>query len=273
MRVLIDGREASPEQASISVFDWAVQRGFGCFEVIRAYRGSPFRLAEHLSRLRRSADILGLSVPDRGRLTAWVETIGAAGGDCQIRVMVTGGGRDPLADAPSRIVVLWEPLPDIPTPLRMLPITAPWHAATDDNPFYGVKWLSYAPNMATTDLARRSGFDEALLLAPDGTVLEGPTFCIAWVVAGRVETPALTLGVLPSITRAVLLEGAARLGREVDEGVFPIDRLLEADEVIGLSTVKEVAPVGVVGDREFSAGPVGSDLAAVFRAIVGEETR
>lgn len=272
MRVLIDGKEAAPEQASISVFDWALQRGLGCFEVIRAYKGRLFRFGEHLSRLQRSAAVLEIPLPDPERLTAWVETVAAAGGDCQVRVMITGGGRDPLVAAPSRTVVLWEPLPEISVPLRMQPITAPWHAATDDNPFYGVKWLSYAPNMATTDLVRRSGFDEAMLLSPDGIVLEGPTFCVAWVVAGRVETPALSLGVLPSITRAVLLEGAARLGLGVDEGAFSLERVMRTDEVICLSTVKEVIPVGLVGDREFSAGPVTADLAAVYRAIVREET-
>jgi len=169
--------------------------------------------------------------------------------------------------------VLWEPIASAPDALRLLPMEAPWHPATDNSPFYAVKWLSYAANMASTDLARRRGYDEALFLTLDGLVLEGPTFSVAWVAGGRLETPSLGLGILPSITRAVLLDEAApRLGLPVVEGVFPLARLLEADEALALSTVKEVTPLAAVGDRAIPRGEVSGRLAAAFREIVVAET-
>ena len=273
MRVLIDGVEVPEAEAGISVFDWGLQRGFGCFEVVRAYHGVPFRAAAHLDRLAGSAAALGLEVPPRAALEEWVRAVSRAGGDCQVRVMLTGGGRDPLVPAAGRTIVLWEPIASAPDALRLLPMEAPWHPATDRSPFYAVKWLSYAANMASTDLARRRGYDEALFLTPDGLVLEGPTFSVSWVIGGRLETPTLGLGILPSITRAVLLgEAAPRLGLPVVEGVFPLARLLEADEALALSTVKEVTPLAAVGDRAIPRGEVSGRLAAAFREIVVAET-
>lgn len=272
MRVLIDGVEVPEAEAGLSVFDWGLQRGFGAFEVVRAYDGRPFRLGAHLDRLAGSAASLGITPPPRSSLEEWVRAVARAGDDCQVRVLVTGGGRDPLMPVPSRTVVLWEPLPVLGGPLRLLPVEAPWHPATDRSPFYAVKWLSYAANMASTDIARREGYDEALLISPDGLVLEGPTFSVAWLQDDRLETPALSLGILPSITRAVVIaEAAGRAGLEAREGTFPLARLQSADEAFLLSTVREVAPIGSVGARAIPVGEKGRALAAAFRAIVEEE--
>ena len=273
MRVLIDGVEVSEAEAGISVFDWGLQRGFGCFEVIRAYHGVPFRAVAHLDRLAGGAAALGLDMPPRAALEEWVRAVSRAGGDCQVRVLLTGGGRDPLVRADGRTIVLWEPLAPAPEALRLLPTDAPWHPGTDRSPFYAVKWLSYAANMASGDMARLRGYDDALLVTPEGLVLEGPTFSVAWVVGGRLETPSLGLGILPSITRAVLLEEAApRVGLATTEGVFPLARLLEADEVLALSTVKEVVPLAALGEHSLPRGEWCGRLAIAFREIVAAET-
>ena len=271
MRVIIDGVPVADTEAAISVFDWGVQRGFGAFEVIRSYEGSPFRVGPHLERLERSLAALHIDAPDGGLLARWVDQVAAEGGDGVVRVIVTGGGRDPSFSAPSRTVVMWEPLPAVPVALRLEPMTAAWHPGTADSMFPGVKWLSYAPNMAATDAARRDGFDDALLLTRDGFVLEGPTFTVAWGIEGAIETPGMELGILASITRQVLLESAERLGVEVRPGAYPLARLMEADEVMALSTTKEVTPVSAVGETALGSGPLAGQLLAAHRAIVAEE--
>jgi branched-subunit amino acid aminotransferase/4-amino-4-deoxychorismate lyase len=272
MRVLIDGMEVPDGRAAISVFDWGLQRGFGCFEVVRSYDGVPFRTGSHLDRLQASAAALAMPLPPIAAIEEWVRKVSRAGGDCQIRVMVTAGGRDPLFAAPPRTIVLWEPLPSLPSPVRLLPMESPWHPATNRSPLSGVKWLSYAPNMASADIAKRAGYDGALLVTPAGVVLEGHTFCVAWLAGGRIETPSLDLGILASITRAVLFEVAGRLGLSVDEGAYPLDRMLEADEAVVLSTVQEILPIGVIGDRRMPAGDQWSRLAAAYKALAAEET-
>ena len=77
----------------------------------------------------------------------------------------------------------------------------------------GVKSLSYAANMQATRLAKAQGADEAVLVLPDGTVLEPPTSSIFWVSPqGGLRTPALDVGVLESITRDRLVKALRRRG-------------------------------------------------------------
>ncbi len=120
------------------------------------------------------------------------------------------------------------------------------------------------PNLSSTRLAIENGFDDALLISSDGTMLEGPTFSVAWVVDGVLETPTLDLGLLDSITRRLVLEDAMALGITLVEGRWPLPRLGDASEVMALSTTREVQPVSAIGDRQFGEGPVTSHLARSF---------
>ena len=190
------------------------------------------------------------------------------GGDCVVRVLVSGGTSVLTPGVDSAVIVYAEPLIDLPDNLRLLPLEAPWHAAGSSSELTGAKTLSYGPNLAATLAAQQAGFDDALLLARDGSVLEGPTYSVAWVKGGVLETPGLTLGVLESVTRGAVLDLAPTIGLEVSEGVFSFDDLLAADEVVALSTLKEVSPVAAVGGREWDPGPYGKALAAAFQALV-----
>ena len=270
MRVLIDGVEVAAGDASLSVFDWGVLRGFGCFEVIRAYGGETFRLGPHLDRMRRSAAALGLAEPP-AELADWASAVAADGGDCLVRIVMTAGSHDTLTDAPPRTIVVWEELPDLPDAFRLSARVAPWHAGGTFSELTRAKTLSYAPNMAAGLAAMADGYDDALLLGRDGSVLEGPTFTVAWFVDGVLETPSLDLGILESITRGVVLEVAADLGLSINEGAFPLARLLAADEAAVLSTVKEVSPLVAVDDAEVPRGPLTDKLrGAVLDRIAAE---
>ncbi len=263
MRVLIDGREADPATASVSVFDWGVVRGDGCFEALRSYEGVAFAVDAHLDRLWNSAEVLGMdgALPDRAAISGWISSAAADGGDCIVRVIATRGGSDAFIDAPPRLIVFWEQLPDLPQSMSLAEISAPWHPGGFPWALAGVKGLSYGPNMASMRMAKAAGFDDALLISREGIMLEGPTNSVGWVVDGVVETPSLDLGILSSITRTEALLAAAEIGVEVREGRFSTSRLDEAQEVFVLSTVKEVMPVTAVGARSFPIGPVTSRLA------------
>jgi branched-subunit amino acid aminotransferase/4-amino-4-deoxychorismate lyase len=271
MRVLIDGHPVDPQQAMISVFDWGLLRGDGIFEAIRCYRGRLFQLDAHLARLERSAALMNLDLPDLADITGWAKAVGEDGQDCSIRILVTRGGSDPDVDSPSRVVVLWEPIPELPDAISVRPTAAPWQSGGIPWELMGAKTLSYAPNMSAWRAARAEGFSDALLISRDGYVLEGPTFSIGWAINGKVETPSLDLGILASITRMVTLEVAADLGLTVTEGRFNLDRVLGADEVFALSTLKEVKTVDRVGPTQFEAGPITGKLAAAYTARVEAE--
>lgn len=264
MRVLIDGQPVEPEAASISVFDWGLQRGDGLFEVFRSYAGTIFALEAHLDRLEAGAEKLQLPLPSRNDMAAWLEAVAADGGDCRVRLVVTRGGDLPDIEAPGRCIVAWEHMSEPTSGLRLLPVDAPWHSGGTEWDLTGAKVISYAPNMSATRRAKNAGFDDALLIARDGWVLEGPTWSIAWFIDGVLETPSMDLGILASVTRSEVLETAADIGLTVVEGRWALDRLDGADEVVALSTLKEVAPVIAVGDRTFEPGDATAGLARAF---------
>lgn len=269
--VLVDGELLEPAQATVSVLDIGMQRGFGCFEALRSYGGRPFRSRAHSERLLASARKLGINEPDRDLVEGWIADRSAAGGDCVVRVYVTGGLDPAHPGEGSTIVVYAEPLPEDGGPVRLLPLDAPWHADGAASELTGAKTLSYGPNLAASLRAQQAGYDDALLIGRSGSVLEGPTYGVAWVVDGVLETPTLDLGILASITREAMLEVAATQALPVAEGRFRLDRMLAADEAVALSTVKEITPIERVGDRRWDPGPVTSRLAQGFDDLVATE--
>lgn len=269
--ILVDGEAVVPERACLPITDLAFQRGYGCFETMRAYRGRIFRRDAHLERLSASAARLRIPLPPRDLLRSWVDRVAAPDRDASVRVVVTGGTDPARPGRDSRTVVYAEVADPPPEALSLGVRLAPWHADGVASELTGAKVLSYAFNLAATLSSREDGFDDALLVGRSGRVLEGPTFSVAWVVGGQLRTPSLDLGILASITRGAVLEVASAAGVPVLEGRLPLDDLLGCDEVMAMSTTKEVVPVVRVGDRSFSPGPVTRLLSAGFRDLVEVE--
>lgn len=264
--VLING---APSDGRIPVTDSTVLRGDGCFEVLRAYHGSVFGMEEHLDRLERSAAALEIDLPHRDDLIAWVEKTAATVGNGAVRVLVSRGSAVPGHDDPPNVIVFGHTWDDVVGPARLKTVIAPWHSAGVPWQLAGAKLTSYAPNMSASRTARSAGYDDALLVTTDGTVLEGPTFSIAWVVDEALETPTLELGILDSITRRSVLSVALRGGIEIVEGIWNLERLTVASEVMAVSTLREVQPVVEIDDRNWEPGRVTEFLSNGFAELTG----
>jgi len=236
--------------------DDGLYRGDGAFEVIRLYEGRPFALADHVDRLQRSAEAIELGF-DRAALEREIEALleEAGGPDGQLRLIVTRGGR--------RIAAV-EPIPEHAETLSVATVTYSPTVVLD-----GVKSLSYAANMQSTRLARAHGADEAVLVRPDGVVLEPPTSSIFWVSAeGGLRTPALELGVLESITRDRLVKAL-----HVEVGAWPVDDLRGAHEAFLASTTREIQAVAAIDGRALPEAPGGRTREAqeAFAATLARE--
>jgi branched-chain amino acid aminotransferase len=251
----VDGAITPTAEAMVPLKDDGLYRGDGAFEVIRLYAGRPFALADHYDRLQRSAAALELSF-DRAALEAEVEALLATASEveAQLRLIVTRGGR--------RIAAI-EPVPERAAAAAVASVV--YQPTVILN---GVKSLSYAANMHATRLAKAHGAEEAVLVRPDGTVLEPPTSSIFWVSAGELRTTALEAGVLASITRDRLIKALP-----VSEGEYPLADLLGASEAFLASTTREVQPVSAVDGNELGAapGPVTAEAAKAFAAVVASE--
>ena len=151
--------------------DDGLLRGDGVFEVIRLYAGRPYALGEHLDRLERSAAALELPV-ERAELESEIAALLAEFGEheAQLRLVITRGGRR---------IASTENLPALGEVVTLASVTySPTVILT------GVKSLSYAANMQATRLAKAEGAEEAVLVRPDGIVLEPPTSTVFWVSSG-----------------------------------------------------------------------------------------
>ena len=234
----VDGAIGPAEGAMIGATDDGLLRGDGAFEVIRLYEGRPYALADHLDRLERSAGTIELTV-DRAALEhEIVDLLGEFGArDGGLRIVITRGGRR---------LLLCETLPDWDETIAVATVTyAPSVVLT------GVKSISYAANMQSTRIAESKGAAEAILVRPDGVVLEAPTSSVFWVSAeGGLRTPALDTGILESITRD-------RLVRElhVEEGDWDIEELRGAHEAFLASTTREVQAISAIDGRDLPEAP------------------
>ena len=225
----VDGRITPPAEATISILDEGLVRGDGAFEVLKLYSGHPFRLDAHLDRLSRSAVAIELDF-DRAALEREIDALLAADPppDGCLRVIVTRGGRRILtAEAAPEFA------PEIAVALVEL---------TPSEILGGVKSISYAANMQASRVAVSRGCGEAVLVRPDGIVLEGPTASVFWTTAeGVLRTPALSVGILDSITRDVIVEAV-----EVEEGAFDRADLLAADSAFLAGTNREIQPISSI---------------------------
>jgi branched-chain amino acid aminotransferase len=244
----VDGVISPTAAATIPLPDDGLYRGDGVFEVIRLYAGEPFALSEHLDRLERSAVTIELPVERKAierELEALLAEFGS--GEAQLRIVLTRGGRR---------ILLTEVLPERGSSVRVATVTySPTVILT------GVKSLSYGANMQATRIAQARGADEAVLVRPDGIVLEAPTSSIFWVSPeGGLRTPAISSGILESITRAQIVRSL-----HVEEGDFTVEDLLGTREAFLASTVREVQPVAAIDGRELETpGPRTTEAAETF---------
>ena len=131
------------------------------------------------------------------------------------------------------------------------------------------KSTSYAMSIAAEAEAKARGADDAIFVDGEGIVLEGPVTNIWWREGDLLLTPSLEVGILAGETRAALLELAAASGRAVEEGVYPLERLLGADEVFTSSSVREIIPVVSVDGHPFELGPAAASLQNALREEAG----
>lgn len=254
----VDGTVTPTAAAMVPMKDDGLYRGDGAFEVIRLYAGKPFALVDHLDRLERSGRAIELEF-DRPALEREISALlGQAGPiDGQLRLIVTRGGRR---------IAATEPIPAHAETLSLATVT---YAPTVI--LNGVKSLSYAANMQASRIAKGRGADEAVLVRPEGTVLEPPTSAIFWVAAGgELRTPALSDGVLESITRDRLVKAL-----DVTEGSWDVEDLRGAQEAFLASTTREVQAVAAIDGNALPAapGPRTVEAQQAFAATLGRELR
>jgi branched-chain amino acid aminotransferase len=259
----IDGVLEPAGGRHLSAFDRGFQLGDGVFETLRARAGRPTELAEHLARLRRSAEGLDIELGpsteadiERGIATVLeADGLGGPGGDASVRVTVSRGaifgrGLLPAEVAVATVVIQAWPVP--PTPAdhleRGLHLVTSAVRRDPASPLAALKTTSRADYVYARLEARRAGADDALFLTTDGRLSEATSANIFLVRArsraeAELATPGLDCAILPGTTRSWILGWAGAAGlAPVEASLEPAD-LAAADEAFLCSSVAGILPV------------------------------
>src|SRR5205807_1954025 len=233
--VNVNGQVFDEQHAAISVFDHGFLYGEGVYETLRTYNGQPFLFDRHMRRLRRSSEMLALSVPlSDAQIDARFRETMRAGGlgeetqrESYIRILITRGvgelSYDPAAcPTPSVVVIVKphvEPPPDVFTRgvrVALVPIVRN-HPGSVNPQIKSNNLLNNA--LAMQEAFRRGGF-EGIMRNYRGELAECTQSNLFVVRGGAALTPTTDSGLLPGITREFLFEVGASSGIPVREAVL-----------------------------------------------------
>ncbi|MCC6444572.1 MAG: aminotransferase class IV family protein [Armatimonadetes bacterium] len=273
--VYLNGSLIPSDEAFVSIHDRGLLYGDGLFETMRAYRGVPFRLEEHLARMEAGSRLIRMNLPARKSLRQAVLDAVAANGiaEAYVRLTVTRGpgiGMSLSACRAPTVMVAVRPSPQ--TPLSGCRAVLSSHRRDEDSPLSRVKSLNYLPSLLARAEAEEAGAEEAILLNRRGSLAEGAASNLFWVCRGILYTPAVSCGILPGTVRADVLLLAAGPGIQAREGAFPPESLQDADEAFLTNSSIEIRPLLRFGEHPIGTerpGPVTLKLQTAYREMVG----
>jgi len=281
--VYLNGSLIPRSQASISALDYGFLYGFGLFETMRAYGGWVFRLDRHLSRLARSAEILGVPIEATELKGAVMDTLRANKlGDARIRITISigEGGMvpDPSTCQKPTVLILaadYQPYPEQVYEKGFRAVVSSIRR-NSQSPLSRLKSANYLESMLARQEARAAGVDEALCLNEKGLLAEASMSNIFLVANGTLRTPGQESGILPGITREAVLELALQLGINTLEHDILLNELFQAQEAFLTNSLIEVMPLTEVDRKSIGSGKPGAitkRLMAAYRELVRTEQR
>ncbi|MFC1980714.1 aminotransferase class IV [Chloroflexota bacterium] len=287
--VYLNGSLIPRSRARVSVFDHGFLYGYGLFETMHAYNGEIFLLERHLRRLLDSAETIGLGsrLAEIDLEKACIDTLNANGlKDARLRLTVSRGEVESFPGTSTS---------STPTVLVAARNSSALSAEIYNNGYKAgvsslrrcsrstlskIKSANYLLSVLAMMEAKTAGLDEALLLNEQETIAEGSISNVFFVASSGLITPPLESGILPGITREVVMELADTMGISVTEGEVGLEDLGRFEEAFLTNSVIEVMPLVEVRDFVGRITPIGSGkpgkitkrLMAAYKEMVERET-
>ena len=281
--IWFDGKMVPWRDATTHVLTHTLHYGMGVFEGVRCYKTADgpaiFRLRDHTDRLFRSAQIFAMKIPfGKDELNeAQIECVRRNNLDsCYLRPLVFYGSHAMGVAAKSN-------------PVRVAIAAWPWGAYlgadglekgirvktssfTHHHPnitMCGAKAVcNYAVSILANQEAAHDGYEEAMLLDPQGFVCQGSGENVFVVRDGKLHTPDLSGGALAGITRETIITFAGELGIQVVERRITRDEIYVADEAFFTGTAAEVTPIREYRPSPHRRRPAGPDDRAAAKDVL-----
>ena len=279
MVVFFNGKFVPSSQALVPVNDRGFMYGDGLFETMRVINGRTFRFAQHLERMVRGADYLKIPLPFTPKeLEAFAAQLieQNAMSDAVLRVTLTRGsgerGYTPAHTEKPLLVMTLHPLPEQrdDSGLRWSMITSSYHIPAS-GAISSFKTTSKILHVFARIEAHERGADEALLLNTNGEVAETAGGNIFWVFQDKICTVPTGCGVLPGITRAVVLEVCQALGLETNKRVIKPQHLRNAEGIFVTQSVLGIVPIVAFDGEAVRPSPLVDQIASAYHAALVKE--
>ena len=268
--VWFDGKFVTIDKANVPITTHAIHYGTSVFEGIRAYWNVKnlyvFRLDEHIKRFRRSGQfynislnfsdkiisdaVIGICKKNKIKKSCYIRPFYFIG-DYGINLHVT-------EKAPTNVAIFTFPFGNLFNKDGITAGVVSWRKFSDmSTPPQAKMGGNYLNSIIATQEAKRSGFDEAILLDHNGNVSEAPGENIFIVREGQLITPPLSSSALNGITRDAVIKIARELDIDVTETEIARSELTISDEIFLTGTAAEITPIIAMDGKKIGNGKPG----------------
>jgi aminodeoxychorismate lyase len=279
MVVFLNGQFVAETQAVVSVNDRGFMYGDGLFETMRVFNGKPFRMAQHLERMVRGADFLKIKLPFTPKelqqfATQLVEKNQML--DSVLRVLVTRGpgerGYTPKgADTPTVVMTTHPAAPLDPNgPPQWSLITSSFRIPASD-PLSSFKTTNKLVSIMARAEAEEKGADEALITNTNGEVAETAGANLFWIYHDKICTTPTGRGVLPGLTRAVVLEICQVLALPTNKRVIKPEALRNAEGIFLTQSALGVIAIASLDGETVPQSPLVDQIHRAYCEMLAKE--
>ena len=279
MVVFLNGQFVAETQAVVSVNDRGFMYGDGLFETMRVFNGRPFRMAQHLERMVRGADFLKIKLPFTPK-----ELQQCAGQlieknqmpDSILRVMLTRGpgerGYTPKGAATPIVVMTLHPAAplDPNSPPQWSLATSSFRIPASD-PLSSFKTTNKLVSIMARAEAEEKGADEALITNTNGEVAETAGANLFWIYHDKICTTPTGRGVLPGITRAVVLEICQVLALPTNKRVIKPEALRNAEGIFLTQSALGVVAISSLDGETVPQSPLVEQIHCAYCEMLAKE--
>jgi aminodeoxychorismate lyase len=274
MLIFLNGQFLSEAEAVVPVNDRGFMYGDGLFETMRVVNGKAFRFAQHLERMTRGADFLKIKPPFTPKeLEKFAAQLIEQNQmfDAILRVTLTRGpgerGYTPNGESRPTVVMTLHAAPTLEKLVGWSLVTSSFRIPASDA-LSSFKTTSKILHVMARAEAAEKGADDALLINTNGEVAETASGNIFWVYQDNLCTVPAGRGVLPGITRAIVLEICRTLGLQTNKRVIKAEALRNSAGIFVTQSAFGIVPITTFNGEPVMPSPLVDQISSAYNEML-----